>query len=298
MARIEFGCQIPAWHWRWDVSELRDWAQGAEALGADFISMADHVTYQYETRERPITGPYRDDVQQHEVMTTLAWLAGQTSRAALQPNVLVLTQREPVLVAKQAAEIDVLSGGRLRLGLGIGWQEGEYESLGVPFRRRGARMDEAIEAMRACWTMEPINFEGEWTTIREMSMLPKPVTPGGPPLLFGGLSEPAVARAARAGEGWIAPVQSDARALAEVADRLRAALAENGRDADGFALQWLPPMEEDLERTREVLQAAKDAGFTRLGVGMPNYEREGQIAVDQYLRQVEAVKREVWPELR
>ena len=298
MAQMEFGCQIPAWHWRWDVSELRDWAQGVEALGADFISMADHVTYQYETPDRPITGPYRDDVQQHEVMTTLAWLAAHTSRVALQPNVLVLTQREPVLVAKQAAEIDVLSGGRLRLGLGIGWQEGEYESLGVPFRRRGARMDEAIEVLRACWTTEPINFEGEWTTIREMSMLPKPVTPGGPPLLFGGLSEPAVARAAKVGDGWIAPVQSEVAALADVSDRLRAALAANGREADAFPLQWLPPMDENLERTRDTLQAAKDAGFTRLGVGMPNYDREGQVPVDQYLRQLEAVWREVWSGLR
>ena len=298
MAQMEFGCQIPAWHWRWDVPELRDWAQGVEALGADFISMADHVTYQYETPQRPITGPYRDDVQQHEVMTTLAWLAAHTSRVALQPNVLVLTQREPVLVAKQAAEIDVLSGGRLRLGLGIGWQEGEYESLGVPFRRRGARMDEAIEVMRACWTTEPINFEGEWTTIREMSMLPKPVTPGGPPLLFGGLSEPAVARAARVGDGWIAPVQSEVAALADVSDRLRAGLAANGREADAFPLQWLPPMDENLERTRDTLQAAKDAGFTRLGVGMPNYDREGQVPVDQYLRQLEAVWREVWSDLR
>ena len=298
MAQMEFGCQIPAWHWRWDVAELRDWAQGVEALGADFISMADHVTYQYETPDRPITGPYRDDVQQHEVMTTLAWLAAHTSRVALQPNVLVLTQREPVLVAKQAAEIDVLSGGRLRLGLGIGWQEGEYESLGVPFRRRGARMDEAIEVMRTCWTTEPINFEGEWTTIREMSMLPKPVTPGGPPLLFGGLSQPAVARAARVGDGWIAPVQSEVAALADVSDRLRAALAENGREADAFPLQWLPPMDENLDQTRDTLQAAKDAGFTRLGVGMPNYDREGQVPVDQYLRQLEAVWREVWSDLR
>ena len=298
MPQLEFGCQIPAWHWRWDVSELRDWAQGVEAIGADFISMADHVTYQYPLPDRPITGPYQEDVQQHEVFTTLAWLSAHTNRVALQPNVLVLTQREPVLVAKQAAEVDVLSGGRLRLGVGIGWQEGEYESLGVPFRRRGARLNEAIDVLRACWTREPINFEGEWTTIREMSMLPKPVSPGGPPLLFGGLSEPAIARAARVGDGWIAPVQSDVSQLAGVADRLRAALDANGRDPGAFPLQWLPPLEQDPDRAREVLQAAKDAGFTRLGAGMPNYDREGRIPVDQYLRSLEAAWRDAFSALR
>ena len=298
MPKLEFGCQIPAWHWRWDVSELRDWAQGVEAIGADFISMADHVTYQYPLPDRPITGPYQEDVQQHEVFTTLAWLSAHTNRVALQPNVLVLTQREPVLVAKQAAEVDVLSGGRLRLGVGIGWQEGEYESLGVPFRRRGARLDEAIDVLRACWTEEPINFQGEWTSIREMSMLPKPVSPGGPPLLFGGLSQPAVARAARIGDGWVAPVQSEIADLAQVADQLRAALAAGGRDPDSFPLQWLPPLEQNPERARETLQAAKDAGFTRLGAGMPNYDREGQIPVDQYLRALEAAWRDAFSALR
>ena len=298
MPQLEFGCQIPAWHWRWDVSELRDWAQGVEAIGADFISMADHVTYQYPLPDRPITGPYREDVQQHEVFTTLAWLSAHTNRVALQPNVLVLTQREPVLVAKQAAEVDVLSGGRLRLGVGIGWQEGEYESLGVPFRRRGARLDESIEVLRTCWTREPINFEGEWTTIREMSMLPKPVSPGGPPLLFGGLSEPAIARAARAGDGWVAPVQSDVSQLAAVAGQIRGALDANGRDPGDFPLQWLPPLEQDPDRAREVLQAAKDAGFTRLGAGMPNYDREGGIPVDQYLRTLEATWRDAFSALR
>lgn len=298
MPKLEFGCQIPAWHWRWDVSELRDWAQGVEAIGADFISMADHVTYQYPLPDRPITGPYQEDVQQHEVFTTLAWLSAHTNRVALQPNVLVLTQREPVLVAKQAAEIDVLSGGRLRLGVGIGWQEGEYESLGVPFRRRGARLDEAIDVLRACWTEEPINFQGEWTSIREMSMLPKPVSPGGPPLLFGGLSQPAVARAARTGDGWVAPVQSEIADLAQVADQLRAALAAGGRDPDSFPLQWLPPLEQNPERARETLQAAKDAGFTRLGAGMPNYDREGQIPVDRYLRALEAAWRDAFSALR
>ena len=298
MPRMEFGAQIPAWHWHWDVSEVRDWAQGVEAIGLDFISMADHVIYAYDLPDRPINGPYQDDVHQHEVMITLAWIAALTSRVALQTNVLVLPQRQPVLVAKQAAEIDILSGGRFRLGIGIGWQVPEFESLGVPFRQRPSRMEEAIHVLRACWTEEPVNFEGRYTTIREMSVMPKPVTPGGPPLLFGGYSDLALDRAARLGDGWIASVQSDTDQLIAVTDKIRAALELHGRSSDEFPLQWLPPLDTDMASTRRTLTAARDAGFTRIGIGMPNYDREAAVPVDEYLRHIETTWREVWPELR
>ena len=298
MPRMEFGAQIPAWHWHWDVSEVRDWVQGVEAIGLDFVSMADHVTFAYELSDRPTRGPYQDDVHQHEVLITLAWVAAQTSRVALQTNVLVLPQREPVLVAKQAAEIDVLSGGRFRLGIGIGWQEPEFEALGVPFRQRPSRMEEAIHVLRACWTEEPVNFEGRYTTIREMSMLPKPVTPGGPPLLFGGFSDAALDRAARLGDGWIAPVQSDIDRLIGFTEQIRAALERHAREAEEFSIQWLPPLETDIGSARRTLTAARDAGITRIGIGMPNYDREGAIAVDDYLRHIESAWREIWPELR
>ena len=295
---MEFGAQIPAWHWHWDVSEVRDWVQGVEAIGLDFVSMADHVSFAYELSERPTRGPYQDDVHQHEVLITLAWVAAQTSRVALQTNVLVLPQREPVLVAKQAAEIDVLSGGRFRLGIGIGWQEPEFEALGVPFRQRPSRMEEAIHVLRACWTEEPVNFEGRYTTIREMSMLPKPVTPGGPPLLFGGFSDAALDRAARLGDGWIAPVQSDIDHLIGFTEQIRAALERHAREVEEFSIQWLPPLDTDIGSARRTLTAARDAGITRIGIGMPNYDREGAIAVDDYLRHIESAWREIWPELR
>ncbi len=298
MAQFEFGCQIPAWHWHWDVSELRDWAQGVEAIGCDFISMADHLIYAYARESRPNEGPYQDDVHQHEVMTTLAWLAGLTSRVALQTNVLVLPQREPVLTAKQAAEIDILSGGRMRLGVGVGWQWQEFEALGANFRQRPSRMEEYIRVLRACWTEEPITFNGRYVRIDEMSVLPKPVTPGGPPILFGGLSRPAIERAARLGDGWIAPVQSDLDQLARLCADLRAELERNERDPDDFPIQWAPPLDPDMSATLRLLSAARDAGIRRLGIGMPNYDRELAIPVDQYLLQIETAWREVWPLVR
>ncbi len=297
MSMLEFGCQIPAWHWHWDVSELRDWAQGVEAIGCDFISMADHVVYAYARDDRPQTGAYTDDVHQHEVMTTLAWLAGQTSRVALQTNVLVLPQREPVLLAKQAAEVDVLSGGRMRLGIGIGWQWQEFDALGANFRQRPSRTEEYIHVLRACWTEEPITFHGKYVDIDEMSLMPKPVTPGGPPILFGGLSRAAIERTARMGDGWIATVHTNVESLLPRVELMKEALRANDRDPDTFPIQWQPPLNEDTKEVLSQMTQARNAGVTRLGCGMPNYDREGIIPVDRYLQLVETTKREVWPEV-
>ena len=126
-----------------------------------------------------------------------------------------------MLVAKQAAEIDILSGGRMRLGIGIGWQWQEFDALTANFRQRPSRMEEYIRVLRACWTEEPITFSGRYVNIDQMSVMPKPVTPGGPPILFGGFAQAAIERTARLGDGWIAPVQSTVEQLAELIGRLR-----------------------------------------------------------------------------
>ncbi|MCY3568898.1 MAG: TIGR03619 family F420-dependent LLM class oxidoreductase [Chloroflexi bacterium] len=297
MAQYEFGCQIPAWHWHWDVSQLRDWAQGVDALGCDFITMADHILYAYSRPDRPQSGAYTDDVHQHEVMTLMAWLSEVTEQIALQPNVLVLAQREPVLVAKQAAEIDVLSNGRLRLGIGVGWQWQEFEALGVNIKQRPSRTEEYIKVLRACWTEEPISFSGKYVQIDRMSMMPKPVTPGGPPILFGGLSQAAIERAARIGDGWVATVHTDVDRLLPRVRLMQDQLRANGRDLDSFPIQWQPPLNENADEVLRQMTAARDAGVTRMGCGMPNYDREGIMPVDDVLRIIESTRRQVWPEI-
>ena len=297
MPQYEFGCQIPAWHWHWDISQLRDWAQGVDALGCDYITMADHILYAYSRPDRLQSGAYTDDVHQHEVLTFMAWLAEVTDQIALQPNVLVLAQREPILVAKQAAEIDVLSNGRLRLGIGVGWQWQEFEALGVNIKQRPSRTEEYIKVLRACWTEEPISFSGKYVQIDQMSMMPKPVTPGGPPILFGGLSQAAIERAARIGDGWVATVHTDVDRLLPRVRLMQDQLRANGRDPDSFPIQWQPPLNENSDEVLKQMLAARDAGVTRLGCGMPNYDREGIMPVDDVLRIIEATRREVWPEI-
>ena len=140
---VELGVQIPAWHWGYGVDELRDWCQAAEAIGYAFLFAADHVTYAYDLPDRPSTR-YPAPISHHEALTLLSAVAVWTSRVRMQTSVLVLPQREPVLVAKQAAEVDVLSGGRLRLGIGMGWSEAEFAALGASFGDRATRMEEAI----------------------------------------------------------------------------------------------------------------------------------------------------------
>ncbi len=302
MATLELGAQIPGWHWDWSVAELRDFAQGAEAIGFDWLGMTDHVLYAYATETRP-AARYAGGTIQHEPLSFLAWVAGVTQRVALTTSVIVVPQRQAVLLAKQAAEVDLLSGGRLRLGVGIGWQESEFDALEKGFGDRGQRMESDVALMRACWRQEPIDFDGTEfgapeLKFEQMSMLPKPVQPGGPPILFGGVASRAIERAARLGDGWIAMTAFESERAQGLVDRMSAALAEQGRSIDAFPLQATTTLTTELDELRGIIRQYVDAGFSRLGLHLPSFTLEGRMSVDLYLRQLETVWREVWPEFQ
>ncbi len=297
MPARQLGAQLPAWHWEMDAGELRDIAQGAEAIGYDWLELTDHILYAYDTPDRPGRGRYTGAIVQHEVLTTAAFVAAWTSRIAVQSSILVLTQRNPILVAKQVAELDVLSGGRFRLGVGVGAHEVEMETMGVSVKQRPSRMEEAIAVLRACWSDEPITFEGRYTRMREMSMLPKPITPGGPPIYFGGRTPAAEERAGRLAAGWIGLGYEGPGGAADEVARLRGHLADNGRDADSFVIQWMTALKDDLNEVTDALRGYRDAGATHLGVSMWSHAREAQVSADEYLARLERVYREVWPAL-
>jgi probable F420-dependent oxidoreductase len=284
---LQAGAQAPAWLWDVGPSAVRDFGQGAEDIGLDFVFVTDHVLFAYPLQDRPAVG-YSGAVAQHEALTFLSFLAACTRRVALATAVLVLPQREPVLVAKQAAEISVLSEGRLRLGLGAGWSETEFGALGASLRGRGARLEEGVEVMRACWSREPVTFEGRFTVLREMSFLPKPVPP--PLVMFGGSSPPAEERAARIGDGWMGMGFLRPDAAAEQIARLHGHLRQAGRDPASFPIQWTTAL-RDPERTSARLHGYRDAGASWLGVSIP--ERE-PMTVDGYLKALE----EFWHDAR
>ena len=185
----------------------------------------------HEDRDPPLPGPYTEHDPFHEPFVLLGFLAGCTSTIELEIGVLVLPQRQTALVAKQAAEVDVLSGGRLVLAVGTGWNYVEYESLGVPFEARGRRLDEQVEVLRMLWREPVVDFTGEFHRIDRAGVAPRPVR-GDIPLWYGGGAEAALQRAARNGDGFV--FGSVSAHTHERAVRLRELLAEQGRDPRGL----------------------------------------------------------------
>jgi len=169
-------------------------------------------------------------------MAALAYAAAGTSRIRLGVAVINLPFVSPAYLAKQAATVDILSGGRLDLGLGIGWMPEEFAATGAPMARRGARAAEYVAVLRELWADGRSEFSGEFYEIPRSSVAPKPVQPGGPPILLGGLARPALERAGRIADGWVTSSRTDLSRIAEGVGVIRAAAAEAGRDPDAMRI--------------------------------------------------------------
>lgn len=206
---------------------VRTWAQGVEQAGFSHLVAFDHVLGA-GTDTRPGWVGYTSDDLFHEVFVLFGYLAAITTTLELVTGVLVLPQRQTALAAKQAAEVDVLSGGRLRLGVGTGWNRVEYEALGESFTNRGVRSEEQIELLRALWAAPTVDFDGRWHRVDNAGILPRPVR-GTIPVWIGGNAEPVLRRAGRVGDGWLPQRGPDDTARAMV-ERVRGYAAEAGRD--------------------------------------------------------------------
>ncbi len=218
-----------------DPSAIRDFAQGVEEAGFDHLLAYDHVLGADPDRAGGWSGrPYDKDSAFHEPFVLFGHLAAVTRTLELVTGVIILPQRQAVLVAKQAAAVDVLSGGRLRLGVGTGWNEVEYEALGEDFGNRGRRQEEQVELMRQLWSNDAPSFDGQWHRVTKAGINPRPARPI--PLWFGGNAEPLLKRAARLGDGWFPLVPPDERGKAAT-ETIRAGLAEAGRDPAEFGIE-------------------------------------------------------------
>lgn len=210
--------------------------RGVEQIGFDALDMFDHVVMGYPTDTRPAPF-YSPKMPIVEAFMLLSFAAAHTSRIALGTSVLVLPQRHPTLVAKQVSTLDTLSGGRVRLGVGTGWQASEYEALGEDFDNRGSRMDECIDILRAYWRDEHVNFQGAHYQIDEMAMEPKPPRGNSIPIWIGGTKAPALRRVARLGDGWMAMNAPGDDPLESRLAQLKEYALEYGRDPDSIGLQ-------------------------------------------------------------
>jgi probable F420-dependent oxidoreductase len=209
MASATFGCTVPTSGNAVDPTALRDVAQAAEALGFDAVWVSDHLvipariesTYPYSPSGAFRVGPAAPYL---EALAVLTYLAGCTRRIRLGTHVLILPYRHPVITAKVVATLDVLSGGRVDLGVGVGWMREEFEALGQSyFERRGAVTDEQLRILRALWTEDLPAFEGEFYRFAPLGALPHPVQRPHPPIWIGGHTPAAIRRAARLGDGWL-----------------------------------------------------------------------------------------------
>ena len=186
-----------------DPVAIRDYAQAAEALGYHHIAVFDHVLGANRASRPGWKGMYDHTHSFHEPFVLCGYLAAATRSIEFATSILVLPQRQAPLVAKQAAEVDVLSGGRLRLGVAAGWNDVEFEALAQEFGDRGRRLDEQVEVMRALWTEELVTYEGDWHKITDAGLNPLPVQRP-IPVWFGGGAEPALRRVGHRGDGWFA----------------------------------------------------------------------------------------------
>ena len=218
-----------------DPAKIRDWAQAAEDLGYAGIEVADHVFG--ATARDGWTPLYNETDPFHETFVTLGFLAAVTKTIRLSSGVLILPQRQTGLVAKQAAEADILCGGRLRLGVGVGWNFVEYQALGMDWSTRGARQAEQIAVLRRLWTEDVVTFRGRFHDLKEVSIIPAPIQRP-IPIWLGGSSDAAVKRAARLGDGWM-PIMAPEEAEPKIA-ALREHLEAFGRNRASFGIEgWL-----------------------------------------------------------
>ena len=244
---------------------VRDFAQTAEGLGYSHLLVFDHVLGAGLARRPGWRGAYDADDSFHEPFVMFGYLAGLTERIELVTGVIVLPQRQTALVAKQAAEVDMLSGGRLRLGVGVGWNDVEYEALGEEFHDRGRRIEEQIALLRALWTEPVVDFAGRWHRVPDAGINPLPVQRP-IPLWIGGQAEPVLRRTAALGDGWFPQMLPDQRAR-DMLDRLRGYAADAGRDPDCLGIE--PRIEVrygDPAQWPALIEGWRELGATHIGI--------------------------------
>jgi probable F420-dependent oxidoreductase len=262
--QMRIGVIYPHFEFGSDPAAIRDYAQTAEELGFSHIGADDHVIGPNPERPGGWTGWVTYHTPFFEPFVLFGFMAAVTRSIEFATCVLLLPQRQTTLVAKQAAGVDLLSGGRLRLGIGIGWNEIEYISLGADFHNRGRRVEEQILLLRRLWTEEHVDFQGRWHNIPDAGINPLPLQRP-IPLWFGGHSEPVIRRAARVANGWM-PLYAAPEQARPGLDLLDCCLAEAGRTRSDFGLEARLSFSDGPQAWERLLPAWEAAGATHISL--------------------------------
>jgi probable F420-dependent oxidoreductase len=287
-----------------DWSHLIEFARAADHAGFDRLVMSDHIVFgeHLDAYSDPANGgsrggrqPTGPDGSWLDPLATIAHLTAVTTRARFATNILVAALRRPVALAKSAATIDVLSGGRLDLGVGVGWQREEYEAAGLSFEGRGRLLNHTIEVCQALWQHQTVSYESDELSFTNIHQMPKPRQPGGVPIWVSGTVNPrSMDRLARYGSGWI-PWGDDAADIEAGIARMRAAVADRGRDPEGVGVVGtlravkLDNGDLDLEPTMEPVAKLHLAGVSDFRIALK--PPRGEPAAADYLGEVVAAFR-------
>ncbi len=250
-----------------DPAAIRDYVQAVEQMGYNHLLTFEHVLGAHADRFQGLNfrPPYSYRTTFHEPFVLFGYLAAVTARLELVTGILILPQRQTALVAKQAASVDVMTGGRLRLGVGIGWNFTEYEALGENFRNRGRRVEEQVEVMRRLWTEELVEFTGRWHHLDRVGINPMPVRRP-IPVWMGGMAEPVLRRLARIADGWFPQFRPGPDAAATI-ERLRGYIREAGRRPEDVGIEGRVSMINTPEgEWPSTIQHWQDLGATHLSV--------------------------------
>ena len=231
---MEIGAVFPHNEIGADPQAIKDYAQGVEELGVTHLLIYDHVLGADRDRPGGFEGPYDKDIAFHEPFTTFAFIAAVTQKLDMITTVMILPQRQTVLVAKQAAELAILSNNRFKLGIGVGWNAVEYVGLNENFHDRGKRQAEQVELMRLLWESEVLEYKGNYHQIDKASINPRPSLPV--PIWFGGGAPKLIQRCAELGDGWIPLMGPNDKAKAML-DEIREKRAAKGLSWEDFGVQ-------------------------------------------------------------
>jgi len=262
---LRIGLVYPQTEYGNDPTAIRDYAQAAEGLGYNHILAYEHVLGANPERPGGWTGPYTYRHAFQDPFVLFSFMAAFTTRIQFTTGILILPQRQTTLVAKQSATLDVLSQGRLRLGVGLGWNSVEYTSLNENFHNRGRRIEEQVTLLRHLWTQPLVTFAGKWHTIPDAGLNPLPLQQP-IPIWFGGHAEPVLRRTARLGDGWMPNSRSpeDARPAIDLLQRF---LMENDRSIQDFGMEArMPYGDGDPAAWEGVMRGWKAVGATHISI--------------------------------
>ena len=257
---MKLGVVFPQTEIGTDPAVVAEFATTAEAIGYDHLIVYDHILGAGTANRPGWRGPYTSASLFHEPFVLFGYLAGLTTTLELVTAVIILPQRQTALVAKQAACVDVLSKGRLRLGIGTGWNDVEYEALGENFHDRGVRSEEQIDLMRRLWAEDVISYEGRWHTVTEAGLNPLP-TSRRIPVWLGGMAPQVIDRVGRIADGWFPFFNPN---LAQQIGAVRAAAERAGRDPDDIGIECMTALPD--ARGKDRLRHLADLGVTHAAV--------------------------------